>query len=611
MTARGESGTIAGMPTVNLPAKRLTRALLLAASSIAIVSVAAIASAERSVDGEEELLPIWETPEEIAFRSIFQRKTFVTDPPPTPPLRNVAEFEPCTGALIRYPLGIPYNLIREMTEDVIVHVIVSSSFYSAAVSNFIANSVDTSRVEFIVAPNNSIWTRDYGPWFVFDGNGDLVILDHFYNRPQRPADNVIPSVLGGRWGIPVVEHDLWHTGGNYMTEGHGLSYSSDLVWNENTIMTQAEIAQFMLDYYGVDTYNVLPDIDIDPEAIHHIDTWGKLLDEETILMKQIAAGREDYARVEANVALVQGLTNKYGRPFKIVRVFCPTIPSTDPEAVAAYTNSLILNDKVLVPVFNRTPWDSLALEAYKQNMPGYEVLSFTYSGWITDDALHCRVMGIADRYMLRVDHNPVQSATSGAPAPVSVYIDDRSETGIDLAQTALHWRVAGAPAFEAVPLSPDAEADWYVADIPSHDPGTQVEYYVIAADNSGRVAARPRPAPAAGAVHRFTFQAPTGTPAASGAAPSLALAVEPSVIGRGRGATIRFRLDAPGHARIAVYDLSGREVARLADRALPLGEHALVWDARENDGRRVASGLYLVAVESSGVRATARAVVIE
>ena len=70
-------------------------------------------------------------------------------------------------------------------------------------------------------------------------------------------------------------------------------------------------------------------------------------------------------------------------------------------------------------------------------------------------------------------------------------------------------------------------------------------------------------------------------------------------------------MNASGHARIAVYDLSGREVARLADRALPGGEHALAWDAREKNGRRVASGLYLIAVESLGARATARAVVIE
>jgi hypothetical protein len=40
-----------------------------------------------------------------------------------------------------------------------------------------------------------------------------VILDHYYNRPARPDDNLIPRVLAQLWGIPVVTHDLWHAGG--------------------------------------------------------------------------------------------------------------------------------------------------------------------------------------------------------------------------------------------------------------------------------------------------------------------------------------------------------------------------------------------------------------
>ena len=91
-----------------------------------------------------------------------------------------------------------------------------------------------NQVEWIIAPSNSIWTRDYGPWFVFDGNGDIAIINHYYNRPYRPDDNNIPIVCGAEWGIPVYSHDLWTTGGNYMTDGHGISFSTDLVWDENS-----------------------------------------------------------------------------------------------------------------------------------------------------------------------------------------------------------------------------------------------------------------------------------------------------------------------------------------------------------------------------------------
>jgi hypothetical protein len=37
-----------------------------------------------------------------------------------------------------------------------------------------------ANVQFIIRSTDSIWTRDYGPQFVFDANGDQGIVD-----PQR------------------------------------------------------------------------------------------------------------------------------------------------------------------------------------------------------------------------------------------------------------------------------------------------------------------------------------------------------------------------------------------------------------------------------------------
>jgi hypothetical protein len=126
--------------------------LVLLVLSLAGPTLPLPARAERSVGGEEELLPIGETPEEAAFRAAFPRGAFTSDPPPLAPVRNCAEFEPSTGALIRYPLGIPYNLIQELTEDVMVHVVVSSAYQSQAVASFTAAGINMSRVEWVVAP---------------------------------------------------------------------------------------------------------------------------------------------------------------------------------------------------------------------------------------------------------------------------------------------------------------------------------------------------------------------------------------------------------------------------------------------------------------------------
>jgi hypothetical protein len=255
-------------------------------------------------------------------------------------------------------------------------------------------------------------------------------------------------------------------------------------------------------------------------------------------------------------------------------VFCPPIPSGN---VAAYTNALILNNKVLVPAFGLPADDEAALQEYRDHMPGYEVLAFSGS-WVTDDALHCRVMGIHDRYMLRVDHDPVEDASAGVPIPVTMYADDRSEAGLDMSATALFWRVAGSPSFSQVPFVPDAEPDWYRAQIPAQAPGSAVEYYVTARDMTGRVASRPRTAPAA--WYGILFDPVTAVrPPAS--APPLTLAVTPSPF-RHRS-VVSFSLAASGPVRLAVYDVRGREVARLVDGPLAAGDHEVEWKGENAD----------------------------
>lgn len=62
---------------------------------------------------------------------------------------------------------------------------------------------------------------------------------------------------------------------------------------------------------------------------------------------------------------------------------------------------------------------------------------------------------------------------------------------------------------------------------------------------------------------------------------------------------IAFQLPAPGLARLAVYDLLGREVALLTDGTLPAGRHEVQFDASG-----LASGMYLYALDVAGQRLT-------
>ena len=106
-----------------------------------------------------------------------------------------------------------------------------------------------------------------------------------------------------------------------------------------------------------------------------------------------------YAELNARADFLAQQSSPWGVPYEVVRVFCPT--------GTYYTNSLILNDKVLVPLFGNAQ-DSIALQTYQDAMPGYEVLGFTGS-WVSTDALHCRTHGVADLGLLYVYSIPLRN----------------------------------------------------------------------------------------------------------------------------------------------------------------------------------------------------------
>ena len=76
--------------------------------------------------------------------------------------------------------------------------------------------------------------------------------------------------------------------------------------------------------------------------------------------------------------------------------------------------------------------------------------------------------------------------------------------------------------------------------------------------------------------------------------------------------TIRFESPASGtEVRVAVYDAAGRFVRTLLDRPVSAGTQAVTWDARDEAGQRVASGVYYVRLEVANARATRAIVLLE
>ncbi|MEO0021389.1 MAG: FlgD immunoglobulin-like domain containing protein, partial [candidate division WOR-3 bacterium] len=73
---------------------------------------------------------------------------------------------------------------------------------------------------------------------------------------------------------------------------------------------------------------------------------------------------------------------------------------------------------------------------------------------------------------------------------------------------------------------------------------------------------------------------------------------------------LAWQLPAGGRVRLTVYDASGRLVRTILSGELAAGRYQAYWDLTDEQGRRVANGLYLCRLETADHSVTTRAVLL-
>ncbi|HPN40140.1 MAG TPA: agmatine deiminase family protein [Candidatus Cloacimonadota bacterium] len=402
---------------------------------------------------------------------------FTETNPPAAPVRPIAEFEPASHVLIRYPLGIPVALVAHLSNTAQVICLVSStSQQNTATNTFNNGGVNMSNVSFMIAPTDSYWTRDFGPWFIMDGNDQVAIVDFVYNRP-RPNDNMIPQTFATQQNFTYYGMNVQQTGGNYMSDGINTAAQTTLVYEENTSLGQTGVSNKMLQYMGASNYYVINDPN--NTYIDHIDCWAKFLAPDKVLVRSVPTSHAQYAAIEQAANYFATRNCAWGYPWKVYRV---NTPQNQP-----YTNSLILNHKVFVPIMNSS-YDAAALQVYRNALPGYEVIGISSPSstpWESTDALHCRTHEIADKQMLHITHMPVwgqhnESETINFNARIKAY----SGQALYSDSLKVMWKVNQAP-WESTLLQ-DLGSNNFTAMLAGFAAGDTVRYYIHAADASGR-----------------------------------------------------------------------------------------------------------------------------
>jgi len=443
----------------------------------------------------------------------------ITTPPASSNLRAMAEWEEVQALTIAWT-DYPAILKQIVAAGRLETEVIILSDDPASTEDYLLSTntggdafADLNNVTILEADYNSIWMRDYAANPVYVNEVDsLFLVDWMYNRP-RPADDASPEVIADYLGLSLYAttedpYDLRYTGGNYMSDGFGTAFASELILNENDgtgdynivypVHTESEINDIMNQFMGIETYIKMPALPYD--GINHIDMHMKLIDEETLLVGEYPEDIADGPQINANIEYVlSNYESVFGTPYNVVRIPMPDSQSglypDNGGSYRTYTNAVFVNNTIIFPTY-REEYDTTAFRIWGEVCPGYNLVGIDCDNQGNNiislsGAIHCitHTVGVADP--LLISHNPLDDTYETVnPYAVTAHINHRS--GIENGK--IFWRYSGATDFNEIAMTELGENNW-TGSIPAQPAGSVIEYYISGESISGKVQQRPMPAP--------------------------------------------------------------------------------------------------------------------
>jgi len=396
--------------------------------------------------------------------------------------------------------------VKYAKEECTVYIVTENQ--NSVVSHLNQYGIDQNNIVFVDEPSNSIWFRDYGQWNVYTNDVDsLLWVDWIYNRP-RPYDDVIPVALADLLDIPLYQtltspNDLVNTGGNFMVDGFGTAFASQLILEENDATnsfgtsnhSETEVDQIMQNFMGIERYIKMPTLPYD--GIHHIDMHMKLLDEETLLIGEYPTGTADGPQIESNLNYVLNNFNSvFGTQYKIIRIPMPPEGGQFPNQngdYRTYTNSVFVNKTILVPIYEEQ-WDTTALRIYREALPGYKVVGIDCNEIITaSGAIHCITKAVSSDDPLLISHQPLHNQVYSA---TDYDVNALVQHADGISNVTVFWTTDTTAGYTSVAMTPTnpTENTW-TGFIPYQQGGQEVFYYIHGEATNGKEQVRPITAP--------------------------------------------------------------------------------------------------------------------
>jgi agmatine deiminase len=340
-------------------------------------------------------------------------KTVAAATPRAQGYRMPAEWEPHEATWLAWPHNpedwpgkfpaIPWlyaEIVRLLAAHEDVHLVVEGASAESRIRSILERAgANLERVCFHCWPTDRSWTRDTGPIFVRNVEGEVAITDWRFNGwakyddwqlddklPARVAKTLKlqswqPAVMhsGGRIGVGKGQRVVLE-GGSIDTNGHGILLTTEEcmlseVQQRNPSMSREQMERVLHDYLGIDQVLWLGRGIAGDDTHGHVDDITRFAGPETILTAvEPDTTDPNHEPLAENLARLKAARTLDGKQFNVVDLPMPRpVTFRGQRLPASYANFYIANGVVLVPTFH-DPSDRIALNIIAELFPTREVI---------------------------------------------------------------------------------------------------------------------------------------------------------------------------------------------------------------------------------------------
>lgn len=251
----------------------------------------------------------------------------------------------------------------------------------------------------IVIPNNDIWIRDYGPFFMKKASGankdasNKIILDFEFNSwggkfPPWDLDNLVPKELSSYMGLGIESYPMILEGGAVEFSGNGKILTTEqclLNENRNKEMNKTLIESVLKSSFSVQEIIWLKRGLEGDHTDGHIDDFARFISENKIMLCV-----EDDSNDPNHSHLKESKNDLTEKGFEVIDLPMPKKMFLEGERLPnSYANFIYVNGGIILPLFNCIE-DDKAKEIFKKEFPDRKIVGVNSELLIQEGGgLHC------------------------------------------------------------------------------------------------------------------------------------------------------------------------------------------------------------------------------